>query len=76
MANNGKDVVMTIRVPEPMAERLQELRDVVAEKRAFVMKSTHTRSDLVRYVMLRGIESLEEGRAAHTDEPSNHPENH
>lgn len=60
MASNDNDVVMTIRVPESMSDRMRELREAIAQKRAFVMKSTLTRSDLVRYVLLRGIEALEQ----------------
>jgi predicted DNA-binding protein len=59
MTEESKDVVMTIRIPSGMAQRIRRLRPHVEKQRAFIMKSNVTRSDLVRYALLRGIEELE-----------------
>lgn len=65
MAKSGEDVVMTIRMPAAMAQRIEDLRPTVEDERAFIMKANVTRSDLVRYALLRGIETLERRSVRH-----------
>jgi len=59
MPDNNKDVVVTIRVPSRLAERIEELTQYIAEQREFSLKSKINRSDAIRYLILTGLETLE-----------------
>lgn len=67
MVKGSKDVTMTVRLPRRMAQRIERLRPYVERQRAFAMTSNVTRSDLVRYVLLRGLEDVEEAAARDTE---------
>lgn len=54
-----KGVVITLRVPNQLLDRVEDLRDVISKQREFALKSKLNRSDLLRYLLLQGIESME-----------------
>jgi len=58
------DVVITLRITTPLVERIDATREQVMGEREFVLKSKITRSDLVRYLLLMGLEQIEEAADA------------
>ena len=54
------DVVITLRIPTQLVERIDATRAQVSGEREFILKSKITRSDLVRYLLLVGLERIEE----------------
>ncbi len=63
MAKKGtqeEEFVITIRLPRALGERIDGTRELVSDRREFMLKSRITRSDLVRYLILRGLEVVEE----------------
>jgi len=55
-----RDVVLTLRIPRRIADRIDELRDHIERQPVFAMKSRLNRSDVIRYLLLEGIRSVEE----------------
>jgi hypothetical protein len=55
-----RDVVLTLRIPRRIAERIEDLRPHIAEQPVFAMKSRLNRSDVVRYLLLEGIRKVED----------------
>ena len=60
MSDEPSDVVVTIRVPSHMVRRIEKLTDFIARQPAFSLKSKINRSDAHRYLLLTGIEALEQ----------------
>ena len=60
MSDEPSDVVVTIRVPSHMVKRIEALKDYIAQQPAFSLKSKINRSDAHRYLLLAGIEALEQ----------------
>ena len=60
MVNKNATAVVTIRLTEDMVERIDSIKALVQDEREFVLKSRITRSDLVRYLLLYGLESIEQ----------------
>lgn len=55
----ARDVVLTLRIPTRIADRIESLRPHIAQQPAFAMKSRLNRSDIVRYLLLEGIQAVE-----------------
>lgn len=71
---NDSDVVLTLRVPKSMADRVERVREWIVDEREFALKSRISRSDALRLLILRGLEHVEEQYADmifETDEKSN-----
>lgn len=51
--------VVTIRLTQDMVDRIDDITPLVAEEREFALKARITRSDLVRYLLLQGLEAVE-----------------
>lgn len=60
MSDEPSDVVVTIRVPYHLVNRIENLTDFIARQPAFSLKSKINRSDAHRYLLLTGIEALEQ----------------
>lgn len=54
------DVVLTLRIPRRIADRIDELREHIEKQPVFAMKSRLNRSDVIRYLLLEGIRTVEE----------------
>jgi len=53
------DHVVTLRVPRQLLDRLDALIPLLEHEREFVFKTRVTRSDIIRFLLLQGIESYE-----------------
>ena len=62
-----RDVVLTLRIPTRIADRIEALRPFIARQPVFAMKSRLSRSDIVRYLLLEGIQNVEEAIDDSTD---------
>ncbi len=54
------DVVLTLRIPQRIADRIDNLRPYIERQPVFAMKSRLNRSDVIRFLLLEGIRSVEE----------------
>lgn len=54
-----RDVVLTLRIPKRIAERIEDLRPFIEEQPVFAMKSRLNRSDVIRYLLLEGLRKVE-----------------
>lgn len=54
------DVVLTLRIPTRIADRIESLRPHIETRPVFMMKSRLNRSDIIRYLLLEGIRVVEE----------------
>jgi hypothetical protein len=54
-----RDVVLTLRIPKRIADRIGDLRPFIEEQPVFAMKSRLNRSDVIRYLLLEGIRKVE-----------------
>lgn len=59
MSKENDDTVVTIRLPGGMAERVHRVQSALGEEREFALKSRVSRSDALRLLILRGLESME-----------------
>lgn len=59
-----RDVVLTLRIPKQIADRIADLRPFIEDRPVFAMKSRLNRSDVVRYLLLEGIRKVEADAAA------------
>ena len=59
MGEENSDIIITLRVPKRIADRIDRVSDKVASERTFALKSRVSRSDVVRYLLLMGLEEME-----------------
>jgi len=57
--SDDADVVLTLRLPRSMAERVEHVQSALGGEREFALKSRISRSDALRLLILRGLESME-----------------
>ncbi len=50
---------VTVRLPSNLLKRIRALRGVIADRAMFSLKTQLNRSDIVRYLLLKGVEALE-----------------
>lgn len=55
-----RDVVLTLRIPKRIADRIDDLREHIERQPVFAMKSRLNRSDVIRFLLLEGIRTVEE----------------
>lgn len=60
MTKKNATAVVTIRLTEDMVERIDNIKAIVQDEREFILKARITRSDLVRYLLLYGLEAIEQ----------------
>lgn len=64
MDSPANSTAVTVRVPRDLMRRIRALRGEIADRAMFALKSQLSRSDVIRYLLLKGVEALERETAA------------
>lgn len=59
MDSSARSTAVTVRIPRDLLQRIRALRGFIADRAMFALKSRLSRSDIVRYLLLKGVEALE-----------------
>jgi len=59
MDSSTSSTAVTVRVPRDLMRRIKALRGEIGARAMFALKSQLSRSDIIRYLLLKGVETLE-----------------
>lgn len=59
MDSSTSSTAVTVRVPRDLMRRIKALRGEIADRAMFALKSQLSRSDIIRYLLLKGVETME-----------------